>query len=240
MQFTNKKLLILAGGFGTRLAKVVNDVPKPLAPVNHKPFLYYIIESYRMQGINDFVFLIHHMADKMKAFVAEEQQNGILKGAKTALVEEYTPMGTGGAVSNAVHELKLEENFLVTNADTWLNNGVQELIDSECPVIASIKVTDVSRYGALQTEGNKIISFLEKSPVSVPGYINAGLYHLPPAYFYEFGNKPFSMETDLFPLLAKDRKLNVKTIQSEFIDIGIPEDYYRFCQWIESNKENQL
>lgn len=240
MQITNKKLLILAGGFGTRLAKVVNDVPKPLAPVNNKPFLYYIIESYRAQGIHDFVFLIHHMADKMKAFVAEEVQNGILKGAKTALVEEHTPMGTGGAVSNAVHELKLEENFLVTNADTWLNNGVQQLLSAEAPVIASIHVEDVSRYGALQISNNKIVSFLEKSPDRLSGNINAGLYYLKPSYFYEFGNRAFSMETDLFPLLAKDHELNVQTIQSEFIDIGIPEDYFRFCQWIESNKENKL
>lgn len=240
MQSTNTKLMVLAGGFGTRLATVVADVPKPLAPVNNKPFLYYIIESYREQGINNFIFLIHHMADKMKTFIAQESENGVLKNAGVEIVEEHIPLGTGGAVANAVEELNINSDFLVTNADTWLNNGVKQLLNAENPVIAAISVEDVSRYGALQIEEKRIVSFLEKSPEKIKGNINAGLYYLKPEYFRGKNNKAFSMETDLFPELVKEKKLNVEIIESEFIDIGIPEDYYRFCQWIENKKENKL
>ena len=63
------KLLILAGGFGTRLAEKINNLPKSLAPINGKPFLFYLIKSYLNQGITDFTFLLHYKSELIIEFL---------------------------------------------------------------------------------------------------------------------------------------------------------------------------
>jgi len=235
-----KTMMLLAGGFGTRLAQVVADVPKPLAPVNGTPFLYYVLESFVQQGVNDYIFLLHHMAEKMVDFVVKEHESGILENCTVRFVREETPLGTGGSVANAVGELKLDSGFFVSNADTWLNAGIEELYNASETSIGVVKVKDVSRYGKVNLNGNSIQSFEEKTPNAGEGFINAGLYYFKPQVFAQIKETAFSMETFIFPKLVKEGKLFGKEINSDFIDIGIPEDYYRFCKWIESNKKEKL
>ena len=73
------------------------------------------------------------------------------------------------------------------------------------------------------------------------GLINAGLYHLKIDLFLDFFNtKSFSLESDVFPIAAKNGFLKAKKVNTDFIDIGIPEDYFRFCNWINTDKKNEL
>ncbi len=225
----NKTILILAGGFGTRLSKVVADVPKPLAPVNGKPFLYYILEKFIEQGINDFVFLVHHKADQIIKYIEAEHQSGILKPFSIRFVEETEPLGTGGAVANAVRALNLQTGFAVANADTWLSTGINEIWEQGSSGIAVLAVEDTSRYGKVIIENGNVVSFEEKKPDAGPGLINAGLYYFRPEVFDFWSGSSFSMETDLFPQLVKQKQLKATEITGEFTDIGVPEDYYRFC-----------
>lgn len=229
----NIRILVLAGGFGTRLKSVVAEVPKALAPIGRVPFLYLQIEHWIAQGLRSYVFLIHHQADQIIRFL-EDEAHGLLKDCEVIYLVEPTPMGTGGAVSYAVNQLSLEGWFLLTNADTWLGSGISEIANSPEPSMAVVEQSDASRYGHVQfNKLSDITSFSEKSAVSSSGWINAGLSKLHSDLFKEWDGQPFSLEKVTFPKLIGAGLLKAVPIQDKFIDIGIPDDYFNFCRWIE-------
>jgi NDP-sugar pyrophosphorylase family protein len=235
-----KALLVLAGGFGSRLRSAVSDVPKPLAPVVGKPYLQHLIESWIDQGVTKFIFLLHYKADLIEEFLLSQKKNGRLKNCEMHILIEQQPLGTGGAVAYAVKQFHLTESFLVTNADTWLQTGINQAFESEAPAMAVLHVENSERYGSVKFELKNIISFEEKLVSSGKGWINAGLYHLSPDFFGDWNGQPFSLERELFPKLVVSGQLQAIPLNTEFIDIGIPEDYYRFCHWVESGKVGTL
>ena len=236
----NCNLLVLAGGFGTRLRSAVSDVPKVLAPVGGQPFLQYLVDTWRAQGISRLTFLVHHQADLVEAFLALQVAEGRLEGCEIKVSCEPHPLGTGGAVAFAVRHLDLTDSFLVANADTWLGSGIAQLAGAQMPAIGIVRVDGSGRYGSVQVQGGRVLSFAEKQDSTGPGWINAGLYHLHADLFQSWDGKPFSMERELFPKLVVDRQLHAVQLDTEFIDIGIPDDYYRFGRWIESGKSGVL
>lgn len=236
-----KPILVLAGGFGTRLKSVVSDVPKPLAPVCGKPFLMHLIENLVSQGAKDFVLLLHYEADLIMLMIAEVLERYSVYGITITSIVEDRPLGTGGSIMNAVNTLNINESFLVVNADTWLGDGLRQLSISSPNTIAAVKVKDCSRYGALVLENAKIEKFLEKNLSHNGGFINAGSYHLSPNIFKDFlASANFSLENDVFPTLVENGTLSAIKIDTHFIDIGVPEDYFRFCTWIKSGKKIEL
>ena len=234
------RMLVLAGGFGTRLKAVVNDVPKALAPIGDIPFLHLQIESWIKQGVSSFVFLLHHQADLIVKFLKEERE-GLLKGREVAWVVEQTPMDTGGAIAYAVRELRLDGTFLVTNADTWLGDGIAHLFKSATPAMAVIHRDNVSRYGQVHFDSTGQISvFTEKGASVEPGWINAGLCHLDASLFTDWDGQAFSLERSAFAALIQAGRMTAVPLQTDFIDIGIPDDYYRFSRWIEQGRQAPL
>ena len=222
-------LLVLSGGFGTRLKSVVSEVPKPLAPVNDRPFLYYQIKNWIRQGLTNFIFLLYNQSELIIEFLTKEKEV-ILKGCEVKWVVEPEPMGTGGAIAYSVNQLNIKGNFLVTNADTWLRSGINEIIASKAPAMAVIKVEDSGRYGSVKLSNDQIVSFEEKSDKTNAGWINAGLCKLNTQNFKTINEKVFSLEQSIFPLLARQGDLTAVQLDTEFIDIGIPEDYFRFIK----------
>ncbi len=90
------ELLVLAGGFGTRLRSAVPEVPKPLAPVADQPFLFYLVESWLAQGVTKLIFLLHHKAKNIEDFLQELKARGLLKHCEVQTLTEPEPLGTGG------------------------------------------------------------------------------------------------------------------------------------------------
>lgn len=229
-----KPLLILAGGFGTRLKSVISDVPKPLAPIGDSPFLKLLIENWMSQGIREMYFLIHYEADQIISFLESINKKSKFKCVKFHFCIEDVPLGTGGAILNAINFFGLNESFLVSNADSWLGGGIKELEGANYPAIGAVKVLDPRRYGILKIKQNRVIYFCEKD-ISVekhPSYINSGLYHLHPENFknYHLGHS-FSLETDFFPELIKEGcYLKAVKLNDSFIDIGVPSDYFEFIK----------
>ena len=236
-----KPILVLAGGFGSRLKSLVSDVPKPLAPVCGKPFLIHLIENLYFLGAREFVFLLHYEADAIKEILVDVTNDNNLDGIKITSLVEDLPLGTGGSIMNAINVLNINESFMVINADTWLGSGFKELSMSSPNSLAAVSVEDCSRYGALDVIDGKIHQFLEKKSSYGFGLINAGLYHLRPDIFNEvLDDTSFSLEADIFPSVVNRGTLYAIEINTDFIDIGVPEDYLRFCRWIESGKEIEL
>ena len=234
------KMLVLAGGFGTRLQSVVSAVPKAMAPVGKVPFLHLQIQHWKNQGINSFAFLLHHQADLIINFL-RLQMTGMLKGCEVHWIVEPTPMDTGGAVAYAIEQLRLTGSVLVTNADTWLGTGITELHHAKAPAMAVIELRDAARYGRVRFDDRRRIhAFQEKSHSEGPGWINAGLCLLNTESFKGWDHRAFSLERQTFPAMAARGELHAVTLQTDFVDIGIPDDYGRFCCWIESGKKTKL
>ena len=234
------KLLVLAGGFGTRLETVVSDVPKALAPVGDIPFLEFQLENWLKQGLREFTFLLHHQADQIVNFL-QSQLKGKLKGCQIDWLIEATPLDTGGSIANAVKQLNLKGNFLTANADTWLGGGIQELMQSVSPAIAVVNLADVSRYGQVHFDQlNCVTAFAEKTSLISAGWINAGLCYLSVDLFNDWNGEPFSLERHLFTTLVNNLNLTAVPLQTNFIDIGIPADYQRFCDWVVAGRKTKL
>lgn len=227
-----KPFLVLAGGFGTRLRSLVSDVPKPLAPVAGRPFIVHLIRQWVAQGVSDFIFLLHYEAGKIESLLDELSGDDEFSGVTFKVLVEKTPLGTGGAILNAVQFFGITQGFMVANADTWLGSGVEKLAVMKSSAIGAVKVPNTQRYGALKLSEGKVSSFEEKTASVGEGYVNSGLYHLLPEVFEGFQNgTSFSIETQVFPKLVASRQLGVIKLTEGFIDIGIPEDYLTFCEW---------
>lgn len=235
-----KPFLVLAGGFGTRLRSLVSDVPKPLASVAGEPFIVHLIRHWVAQGVDDFVFLLHFEAEKIEAVLDELARHGDFADVKFRVVIESTPLGTGGAILNAIRFLGITHDFMVANADTWLGSGVKELAAMNPSALVAVKVPNTQRYGSLEISDGKVSSFEEKVSSTGQGYVNSGLYHLSPEVFVglEMGSS-FSLEQEVFPRLVARRELGVIKLAKSFIDIGVPEDYLTFCKWIELGRMNE-
>ena len=226
------KLIILAGGFGTRLQSVLKGCPKPLADINGQPFIKFLFKDWINNGFNDFIISLHFEAQKIIEFIINEKENGILKNCNIQYVVEPKPLGTGGAVAYVATKIKLEKSIYITNADTWLNGGYVNMVKSKVNVIGVVKVPNTERYGRVNiNEENLIEEFSEKNNSKGTGYINAGFYKLDKNNFENWNGNPFSIEKDLFPKLVNDKKLKCLIMPDKFIDIGVPDDYYTFCEW---------
>jgi D-glycero-alpha-D-manno-heptose 1-phosphate guanylyltransferase len=219
--------IILAGGLGTRLKIVVADKPKVLSPVAGNPFLFYIIEYLKNQGITQYIFALGYLSEQVITYLKENYPS-----LQYQYTIEDTPLGTGGALKKAF-QLATEKNVLVVNADTYFDVNIplmfQEHIQNNAHCTIALKqMENFDRYGSVDIdEQNNIVSFKEKTFVK-QGYINGGYLifdkdyfllktkHLPPVFSYE---KDF-LEKELYQMKVKGF-----IAKGYFIDIGIPADF---------------
>ena len=220
IQIENVRVLILAGGLGSRLGDLSKNCPKPLQPVNGRPFLEYLIESLEKQGITKITLLTSYLSE----FI-EEHFNKWQGKAKIDVLVEKEPLGTGGAIAQAVLQLSIEEPFLVFNGDSFCLFDIKSLIkhaDDYHAVISALTVSEGARFGGLKVNNNGILlEFSEKVPGSK--LVNAGVYLFHPESFKGLTGV-FSLEKEIFPKwLNNNNKIKVITLDSQLLDIGTPE-----------------
>lgn len=215
--------IILAGGFGTRLQSVVSDVPKPMAPINGKPFLEYILLYLKKYGIDKVILAVSYKKDIIKNYFKDS-----FYGIKIRYSEENEPLGTGGAIKQAL-DLAINRHVYVFNGDTFFDFDIRKMnLRNSCIQIALKKINNSSRYGVVKINNGIVSEFCEKIYEEC-GFINCGTYLLSKDLFTGFKlEKYFSFE---YFLAKYVNELNIETIIDDgyFIDIGIPEDYYYFC-----------
>ena len=227
----SSKFLILAGGFGTRLADSIGDLPKALAPVHDKPFLFYQMNNWISHGIREFTFLLHYKADLIIQFLEEYRKSNQFNIELNFILEEE-PLGTGGAILNAV-TINNIANFVVINADTWLDSGYQQAFKATSPSILVAKVVNASRFGRVNVnEENSVLSFSEKDGMKTPGLINAGLFCLNREVIEAVQKTKFSLELEVLESLVGKKNLQAIMSDSIFFDIGIPKDLNLFREYI--------
>ena len=221
--------IILAGGFGTRLRDVVADVPKPMAPVAGRPFLAWLLDRLAAQGMRRCILATGYMAE-----VIEREIGTQWSGMDIVHSVETTPLGTGGAIRQAAGLLQ-GGCAHVLNGDTWLAYSTAALEQATTQAGAAIgialaHVDDVGRYGAVETRDGMVAGFREKGGIG-NGWINAGCYFLGAAAIAALPDaETFSFESDVLLPMAAAGKVCAWTETSDFIDIGVPEDYRRAQQ----------
>ena len=231
-------VLILAGGFGTRLRSITHDLPKPLANINGKPFLQYLLESLIQQSFCHFILSLHYQADMIVKFIREFLATSP-RSIQIDYIIEPEPLGTGGAIKYAAIESGLSNDMcLIINGDTFLPGGVKKLYN-QCLIhprttlgLISMKKND--RYGSVSLDGDMIISFNEKNKTESQCLINSGSYSVQTEPLVNHNKDIFSLESDFFPLLVSRKQLYGFNLKTPFIDIGVPEDYNKFCAWVKN------
>jgi D-glycero-alpha-D-manno-heptose 1-phosphate guanylyltransferase len=206
--------IVLAGGFGTRLQSVVPSVPKPMAPVNKKPFLEYVIDWLDRQKITNVILAVGYKADIIKDYFNDR----IIRYSF-----EDEPLGTGGAIKKAL-SLCTSNYVVVVNGDTLFCVDLNVELNSDLTMFCRY-VENADRYGLVAVENGVVTSLSEKKQNSL-GYINGGVYIMKRGLLSDYPDK-FSFETDALPKLAENRKVDGIISDSYFIDIGTPEDYER-------------
>lgn len=222
--------IILAGGLGTRLRAAVPSLPKCLAPIGNRSFLEIQLEMLAQNGITDFVLSLGYGADSVIAAIEPLQAHFNIR-----YVIEMKQLGTGGAIRFAFEEADLEQ-AIVANGDTYLNGDITPLLapldlaDGERLRIATIEVLDRARFGGILLSNHLVSGFSEKGEQG-PGLINAGIYHVHRSALQGHTYpEAFSLEADVMPVLISESSLSAMKVCGSFIDIGVPDDYYRFCQ----------
>lgn len=223
--------IVLAGGLGTRLRSVVQDLPKCLAPVDGRPFLEIQLETLAAQGVGRFILSLGYLAP-----LVEQAARAFRLADRIGVVVEPQALGTGGAVLHAMQSTGTAE-ALVANGDTHLEAPLAAMLEplaaaqGEQLRMAVVPVPDRQRFGGVVLgEDGTVEGFAEKGRQG-PGPINAGLYRVGRAAFEGFEpGSTFSMENDVFPRLVARRALKAAPLEGSFIDIGVPDDYFAFCR----------
>jgi len=231
--------VVLAGGFGTRVAHLLAGVPKPMVPVAGKPFLEWVVRCLARQGIRKAILSTGHLADVVEQHFLTRPVSGVV----TRCVAEIRPLGTAGGFLNAVHlSGETPEAWLVVNGDSLvfadLTLAAAELSNpAVAGVIIGCAVADASRYGTLAIGPDaELRGFTEKRPGR--GVINAGMYLLRDSLVRQFpGTLPLSFEQEVFPqLIARGLLLKVCAVDAPFLDIGTPESLRQAESFVEQNR----
>jgi D-glycero-alpha-D-manno-heptose 1-phosphate guanylyltransferase len=218
--------IVLAGGLGTRLRSRIDGIPKIMAPIAGRPFLEILLDRLCSAGFRRTLLSVGYLGT-----VISDHFGNRWRDMRIDYVPEESPLGTGGAIRRAFVRVE-EESAFVLNGDTWLDLDYAEMAAAHQSAhvdltLALSHVPDMSRYGGIELDGDRISRFMEKGR-SGPGWINGGVYILSRNFPWPSGvGDKFSFETDILFVLLPGLRHTVHLSRGYFLDIGVPEDFDR-------------
>lgn len=222
------RAVVLVGGEGTRLRPLTETMPKPLLPLMDRPSLDHVLDHLAAHGVHEVVLSSSYMEETFHAFI--ESRRG-----DTAItwITETQPLGTGGAIVNALEVLDGDEPFFALNGDILTDVDLTAMVAlhrerGAVATIALTRVDDARPYGLvpMETDG-RVLEFKEKPHELVPGDINAGTYVLQPSGLGGWARgASISIERQVFPaLIAAGRPVFGFVSDAYWRDLGTPEAY---------------
>lgn len=220
--------IILAGGFGTRLQPVIGDIPKVMALINGRPFLEFLLNYLAGQNINKVILSVGYKNEAIQSYFGDRY-----KQLTIVYSMEEEPLGTGGGLRLAFQHVE-GPLALAMNGDSMFRIDINSLYQFHLSKHADITLAlkrfdDPCRYGSVVIDiDNRISGFFEKGEMQKSGLINGGIYLINKDFFMRdsFPAK-FSLEKDFFEKQFKQSKIFGFPASGYFLDIGIPDDYYR-------------
>jgi len=224
---------ILVGGLGTRLRPLTYNVPKPLVPVNGKPFIHYVLSLVSGMGLKSAVLLCGYMHRQVESYCKDGSQWGI--GIRYSI--EKRPLGTGGALWHASG--MIGSDCLVMNGDTYLDMEIEKAYEKHRK--SKALATIICMRGSLKARGalvldstGRVKSFLEKQNEG-EGVFNTGSFIISREGLDMLGRIAegkglgfaFSTEKDIFPEFARIGRLYACVAEGKFVDMGTFENLAR-------------
>ena len=198
------KLIILAGGYGTRLAEETVLKPKPLVKIGNKPIIWHIMKIYSFFGINDFIICLGYKGHILKKELSKYKKN---EKWKVEFVNTGLNTMTGGRLKRVKKFIKNDKNFCLTYGDGLCDVDIKKLINFH---IKKNKITTVTavqqknRYGVLIIDKSSKIQLIKEKPAE---YINGGFFVLSNKIFKYLKNDKTIFEKDCLPKLVKNKQL---------------------------------
>lgn len=221
--------VVLVGGEGTRLRPLTYSVPKPMAPLLGRPFIGWIIERLRKAGVDEVILSCCYLPEAIEAYFGDGSKFGV----QLHYVFEEEPLGTAGAIKNAVH--KVNGTIFVCNGDILTGVDLVALLNAHkrhnaIATIHTRMVEDPSQFGVVETDREgRVLRFVEKPK---PGEtsacdINAGTYVLEPEAIDAIpSGQKVSIERETFPkLIEETHRVYAVSTSDYWIDVGRPATY---------------
>jgi len=228
------KVVILAGGKGTRLKPYTTSFPKPLMPVGDKPILEILIRQLASYDQKDIILAVGHLAELVMSFIGAGSQYGV----KIEYSREEKPLGTIGPLSLFTEELN--ETFLIINGDTLTDINYSKFIqshkDRNCivTIAASRRETELN-YGILHLNSDLYIEKYEEKP-QIGYHVGTGICIFEPEVLqYIKRGKHLDLPDLINKLIADGKEINSYVHKGYWYDIGRPEDYAAACEFVEGN-----
>lgn len=224
------KIVILTGGYGTRIRDVSSDLPKPMVPIGNRPILWHIMKQYAFHGFKDFILCLGYKGDTIKDYFLnyQKRQNDFTLDLKANSIENHTGHSiddwkitfvetglkslTGARVYRVKKYLQNDEVFMLTYGDGVSNINIKELLEFHKSHGKLMTVTGAhppGRFGELDIDGNSVVGFNEK-PQSIKGWISSGFFVCNRKVLdYLTPNEDLIFEKDPIESIVKDKQLMV-------------------------------
>lgn len=228
-----EQAFVLVGGLGTRLRSAVPDLPKPMAPVAGRPFLEHLLDYFLSQSVKQIVMCLGYGGQ-----IIEDYFGSSYRGVAIRYSVEARPLGTGGALSQALGSFRPESPFLVANGDTFFPIDTESLFEklgANSWAVASFRTKDSRRFGVLEIgPSDELLGFrsgrVESERESAESFAaNSGIWIGNPAQISVpllDDRLQFSLEEYLsWAIVAQRATATHRPFDSLFIDIGVPKDF---------------
>ena len=197
------KVILLAGGLGTRLSEYTKNIPKPMIKVNGKPLLLHIMKQYAKYGYKDFYIALGYKGEVIKNFFNKKFFDWNIN-----LIETGKNTMTGGRLKR-IKKFIGNETFMMTYGDGLSNVNLKKLLDfhkKNKKLVTLTAVRPPARFGALQLKGQIVSYFKEKSKID-ENWINGGFFVMEPKFFKYIKNDNTILEQKPLENVAKKKQL---------------------------------
>jgi len=221
------RAVVLVGGEGTRMRPLTETTPKPLIPLVDRPGLDHVLDHLARHGVHEVVLSSPYLERTFHPFI--EARHG---DPKITWITEEQPLGTGGAIVNALHVLG-DEPFFALNGDIVTDLDLTAMLAfhrhrGADVTIALHHVEDARAFGLVATEADgRVLEFREKPETAIPGDINAGTYLLDPSALRSWtADRAISIEREIFPaVIEAGRPVFGFLADAYWMDLGTPDKY---------------
>lgn len=220
------KVVLMAGGIGSRLKELTLNTPKPMLKIGGKPILQTIIEQFKHYNFNSFYISVNHMAEQITTYF----ENGDRFDTDIQYLIESKRLGTAGCLGLIAE--KLDEPFFVMNGDILTNINFHDMLNFHQQnrfeiTIAAIEHQYAVPYGVIESDESHTVTAIHEKPLK-KYKISGGVYLLNPDLLHEIPKNEYFDITSLFDkLLSQKRKIGMYKIDDYWVDIGRPEDFYK-------------
>ena len=198
------KVVILAGGFGTRISEHTDQLPKPMIKIGPKPIIAHIMDIYIKHGYHDFIIAAGYKGSILKKYFKNQKKKINVKVIDTGLNSQ-----TGGRIRRLKKYIG-SSKFFLTYGDGLANINIKKLLALHTKNKSQVTVSTVrppARFGFLRLSADKVISFKEKSQLDV-GWINGGFFVMEPSFIDYIKSDQTYLEREPLEQIAKEKKIS--------------------------------